>query len=169
MHRCVSLALLAITCAVTTATHAAVITVTQTNLTFNPSVVTAQPGDTIKWQWTNLSHTVTSGQNCVGNGLFNMALNNTHPVQTFVIPADMAPQTIDYFCTPHCGFGMTAQIIVEAPPPPSPDIDGDGCVGAADLALLLGAWGTSDPDADLDQDGTVGAADLGILLGAWNC
>jgi len=40
-------------------------------------------------------------------------------------------------------------------------------VNAADLAILLGAWG-SDGAADLDGDGAVGATDLGILLGAWS-
>ncbi|MFO0826747.1 MAG: right-handed parallel beta-helix repeat-containing protein [Phycisphaerales bacterium] len=47
------------------------------------------------------------------------------------------------------------------------DIDCDGDVDASDLALLLGAWGSSNPDADLDGNGTVGASDLGVLLGAW--
>ena len=47
------------------------------------------------------------------------------------------------------------------------DLDGDGGVGASDLAILLGAWGTLDPRADLNGDGTVNAADLAQLLGAW--
>jgi len=56
------------------------------------------------------------------------------------------------------------------------DIDGDGTVGAADLSLLLAAWGEIDPteeidprapDADLDGDGQVGAADLSLLLVGW--
>ncbi len=48
------------------------------------------------------------------------------------------------------------------------DLDGDGMVGAADLAALLAAWngGAGDP-ADLDGDGTVGAGDLAVLLAAW--
>ncbi|MDZ4754882.1 MAG: hypothetical protein SGJ11_10355 [Phycisphaerae bacterium] len=49
----------------------------------------------------------------------------------------------------------------------SEDLNGDGIVGASDLAILLGAWGTSGP-GDLNGDGTVGAADLTILLGAWS-
>ncbi|MFO0829213.1 MAG: right-handed parallel beta-helix repeat-containing protein [Phycisphaerales bacterium] len=54
-------------------------------------------------------------------------------------------------------------------PVPSPDIDHDGSVNAADVALLLGAWGScSACGADLDLDGTVGPADLAILLGAWS-
>lgn len=47
------------------------------------------------------------------------------------------------------------------------DLDGDGAVGPADLALLLGAWGTGSAGADLDGDGTVGPSDLAMLLGAW--
>ncbi len=46
------------------------------------------------------------------------------------------------------------------------DLDGDGAVGGADLAILLSAWGGPGP-ADLDGDGVVGGADLAILLGAW--
>lgn len=53
------------------------------------------------------------------------------------------------------------------------DLNGDGEVEAADLAILLGSWG--DPGcggelpcpADLNCDGAVEAADLAILLGSW--
>ncbi|MFM1822554.1 MAG: hypothetical protein RI967_820 [Planctomycetota bacterium] len=47
------------------------------------------------------------------------------------------------------------------------DLDGDGMVNAADLAILLGAWGPGAGPADLDGDGQVDASDLAILLGAW--
>ncbi len=46
------------------------------------------------------------------------------------------------------------------------DIDGDGSVGATDLAALLGAWGSTG-SADIDGDGSVGAQDLAALLAAW--
>lgn len=55
------------------------------------------------------------------------------------------------------------------------DLDWNGCVGASDLAILLGAWcpsppcDTAPPSADLDRDGLVGASDLSILLGQWSC
>jgi len=54
-------------------------------------------------------------------------------------------------------------------PRPSPDIDGDGTVGGADLGLLLSAWSPFPLEsvADLNADGTVGGADLGLLLTAW--
>ncbi len=60
-----------------------------------------------------------------------------------------------------------ALVYVAGGPPCTGDLDGDGVTGAADLAIVLGAWGTADPGADLDEDGTVGAGDLALLLGAW--
>lgn len=47
------------------------------------------------------------------------------------------------------------------------DLTGDGVVGSADLAQLLGAWGSSGSTADLTGDGVVNAADLAQLLGSW--
>jgi hypothetical protein len=47
------------------------------------------------------------------------------------------------------------------------DLDSDNDSDAADIARLLGNWGTSDPNADVDADGTVGPSDLAILLGSW--
>lgn len=46
------------------------------------------------------------------------------------------------------------------------DLTGDGVVNGADLAELLGQWGSSG-SADLDGQGTVEGADLALLLGAW--
>ena len=52
------------------------------------------------------------------------------------------------------------------------DINLDGIVDAADLAIVLGNWGPcpDPPDpciADLNGDGIVGPADLAIVLGNW--
>lgn len=72
---------------------------------------------------------------------------------------------------PIFGHGrVNARLAVEAalaPPCAAADLDCDGAVGASDVALLLGAWGSAGA-ADLDGDGTVGAGDLAALLGAWN-
>ncbi|MBL9120667.1 MAG: hypothetical protein JNL80_12220 [Phycisphaerae bacterium] len=43
----------------------------------------------------------------------------------------------------------------------------DGTVNGADLAGLLGAWGSHDPNFDFTADGVVDGADLSIMLGAW--
>ncbi len=49
------------------------------------------------------------------------------------------------------------------------DLNGDGVVRAADLAILLGNWGVCDDPcpADLNQDGLVSAQDLAQVLGEW--
>ena len=48
------------------------------------------------------------------------------------------------------------------------DFNGDGIVDAADLAQLLGSWGTCGGcEADFNGDGMVDAADLAQLLGGW--
>ena len=48
------------------------------------------------------------------------------------------------------------------------DLNGDGTVDGADLALLLNAWGSTKPNpADIDNDGIVSGSDLSILLNSW--
>ncbi|TVQ32420.1 MAG: hypothetical protein EA376_05995 [Phycisphaeraceae bacterium] len=52
------------------------------------------------------------------------------------------------------------------------DLNGDNCVGSADLSILLGSWGPcpAPPNAciaDLTGNGSVGSADLSTLLGNW--
>lgn len=59
------------------------------------------------------------------------------------------------------------QLTVTYTPSAVHDLNGDGRVNAADLALLLSAWGTAGP-GDFNNDGTVGATDLGIILAMWN-
>ncbi|MBL9119292.1 MAG: hypothetical protein JNL80_05175 [Phycisphaerae bacterium] len=61
--------------------------------------------------------------------------------------------------------GYSRHAIVELPC--SGDLNDDGVVDAADLAIMLGLWGTPDERADLATNQTVDAADLAILLGAW--
>ena len=46
------------------------------------------------------------------------------------------------------------------------DLTGNGTVDAADLAAMLGAWGSGGA-ADLNLNGVVDAADLAILLSSW--
>jgi hypothetical protein len=62
---------------------------------------------------------------------------------------------------------LRGQLELPAPTPVFGDLDGNGTVDAADLAILLGAWGPGSGPADLDGSGTVDAADLALLLGAW--
>ncbi|MBL9120043.1 MAG: hypothetical protein JNL80_09030, partial [Phycisphaerae bacterium] len=68
----------------------------------------------------------------------------------------------------------TVKLLVDVAPVQESDLNFDGVVGAADLSVLLGAWG-DDPcnnaiccPADLNGDGKVNAMDLAILLGDWS-
>ena len=47
------------------------------------------------------------------------------------------------------------------------DLDGNGEVGASDIASLLSQWGAFGGSADLNGDNEVGAQDIAIMLGAW--
>lgn len=47
------------------------------------------------------------------------------------------------------------------------DLNDDGIVNAADLAMLLAEWGISNGAADINGDGNVNAADLAIMLANW--
>jgi len=50
------------------------------------------------------------------------------------------------------------------------DLNRDGEVDGFDLAIVLGAWGSSDATANLTGDPLVDGADLAVILGAWgNC
>lgn len=48
------------------------------------------------------------------------------------------------------------------------DVNGDGSVDGADLAIVLSAWGSDLPTADVNQDGIVNGADLAVVLSAWS-
>ena len=57
-----------------------------------------------------------------------------------------------------------------SPTPCPADLNQDGFVDGADLAIMLGAWGpcsSSNCPADLNHSGTVDGADLALMLGAW--
>ncbi len=47
------------------------------------------------------------------------------------------------------------------------DLDRNGFVDGADLAILLSAWGQSGSAGDINRDGQIDGQDLAILLSAW--
>ncbi|MDZ4830861.1 MAG: hypothetical protein SGJ09_11770 [Phycisphaerae bacterium] len=69
------------------------------------------------------------------------------------------------FTTDEIRVGTTWQDVVPESPACVADLDFDGSVGPADLALLLGQW--SLVGGDLDGDKTTGSSDIAILLGSW--
>ena len=64
--------------------------------------------------------------------------------------------------TSQSDYTMVAQSLVATV---AGDLDGDGDVDGADLAVLLGGWGGA--GGDIDGDGTTDAIDLALLLGNW--
>jgi hypothetical protein len=85
---------------------------------------------------------------------------------TVQIPAD-AP----YWLVASAPRYVTQAVLLSADTTPAPlilpggDLDGDGCVGATDLALLTAQFDTRIAASDIDGDGVVEAADLAILSG----
>jgi len=125
-------ALLMITAAVTTA-RANTIIVTQSNFGFTPANITIQVGDTVRWNWTNFSHTVTEGTDGLinGNELFTFPLDALNPTQQFTFDAafvaahPMPGGVYNYFCLIHFFSGMKGTITV-MPDPGTPMCFGDG-------------------------------------------
>ncbi len=150
----------------TTQLSAAVIVVTQVGVSFSPSTVSAAVGDTIRWNWGGQGHTVTSGSNCEGDGMFDGDLTSGSPSFEWIVPASVAGSAVDYFCAPHCFFFMTGTINVAAAGPAG-DINGDRIVNGGDLTVLLSAWGTTSGPADINHDGIVSGPDLAIVLSSW--
>ncbi|MSR40956.1 MAG: hypothetical protein EXS10_03530 [Phycisphaerales bacterium] len=78
------------------------------------------------------------------------------------LPAGVTAMTITI--TPVMGaFSMSGHYVGVNPN----DLNGDGWVDAADLAILLSQWGGAG-SADFDANGVVGANDLASLLNAWS-
>lgn len=78
------------------------------------------------------------------------------------------PANDDYTSSPVPPMFSTAG--GSSPTPCPADLNHDGVVNGADMALLLGAWGpcsSSNCPADINQSGVVDGADLSLLLGAW--
>jgi hypothetical protein len=70
--------------------------------------------------------------------------------------------TTEYTITSGSGIDWTVAIGGGDPA----DLDGNGTVNAADLAILLGGWGSG--AGDIDGDGVTNATDLALLLSAWS-
>jgi hypothetical protein len=94
---------------------------------------------------------------------------------------NLGPLFVETEPTAWDGFGQSASFVLPAytalvfsrtehnPPDPfdPADINRDGLVNGADLALVLVAWGTDGPDGDINKDGLVNGADLALILVAW--
>lgn len=96
----------------------------------------------------------------------NAAAAGSLPLDTLDVDADgdvAEPLPVDLRGNPRL-YGPAADLGAFEFVQPA-DLDGNGAVDGADLAILLGGWGTG--SADLTGDGTTDGADLAVLLGAW--
>ena len=91
-------------------------------------------------------------QQLIGSHWYRQIITGTATNQGIVNQIGTSFRWIDRFTLPEACTG---------------DLNGDLSVDAADLAELLGAWGTAAKGADLDGNGQVDAADLAVLLGVW--
>ena len=143
--------------------------VQQEGIRFAPETIEAAPGDVVRWTWSAGGHTVSSGEiaTCtVDNTFFNLILDQQHAEVLWVVSEDM-PDTLEYFCLPHCSFLHIGKIVKISSNPCPADLNGDNMVDGADLTLLLSAWGQKGSSADLNGDTTVDGADLTVLLSNW--
>ena len=145
-------------------------TVSSNGFAFEPADISVAAGDVVVWIHDGGSHTVTSGADCIADGRFDDLLDNLHQMPIYVVPADEPTGVIDYFCTPHCGMGMTGTIAVEGSGAACPeDLDGSGVVDVDDLLAMLGAYGQACDGcpADVNGDGGVTVDDLLQLLSVY--
>lgn len=98
--------LLIIALATATVAQATIHTITQQGTTFSPSTLQVTVGDTVRWIWTEGSHTTTSKVIPATALAWNSPLTNS--VTKFDYKVTVAG-TYNYVCTPHESMGMTGQ------------------------------------------------------------
>jgi plastocyanin len=81
-----------------------------TTLRFVPATTRVETLDYVRWTWTSGLHTTTSGPACAADGLWSSSLDST--TTQFTRQFLEAPGTRPYFCSPHCGLGMTGSVVV---------------------------------------------------------
>ncbi|MDG2423532.1 MAG: plastocyanin/azurin family copper-binding protein [Phycisphaerales bacterium] len=149
--------------------------VSTNGFTFDPPSITVSPGDLVIFEHGGGFHSVTFGEDCVSDGTLDEELSSSNGAVLWRVPEDMAGVTQNYFCNPHCGFGMVGSIeIIDDNDCPS-DVDGDNDIDVDDLLSLLGEFGTDcsaeDCTCDVDGNGFVDVNDLLEMLGVYgtNC
>ena len=98
----------------TSSAYSATVNVSVLGLTFSPSTVDINEGDTVQWNWIIGIHTITSGASPTApdvGSLFDVP-NDSNNI-TFSHTYNAAG-TYPYFCSPHFSFNMTGTINVVA-------------------------------------------------------
>lgn len=134
-----------------------------------PGHHSGEPYSTSPWEvvhadgeirWSTEPHAANPNANALRWGtLFNFRFDAASPPVAAI-------GSLTYF-TPGTPSGASIGLVGPESVAVFGDLDGNGIVDGADLAILLSAWGDAGGPADLDGDGVVGGSDLGLLLGAW--
>jgi hypothetical protein len=138
------------------------------NIQANPLFIDPDGPDDDPSTWQDNDLHLSAGSPCI-----DAADNGAVPADATDL--DGLPRFIDDPLTPDTGAGdcpmvdMGAYEFQDGTTTCCPaDFDGDGTVGPADLAELLGSWGPCEGcPVDLDGNGQVGPFDLALLLGNW--
>ena len=96
------------------------VTVGADGLSFFPTSVTIDVGDTVEWTWSASGHSSTSGTPGNPSGFWDSGIRNQGATFSHTFPA---AGSFPYFCTPHAFMGMVGSVTVSAPSPtptPSP-------------------------------------------------
>jgi plastocyanin len=95
---------------------------------FSPDTLSISVGDTVRWTWASLGHSVTSGGSCAPDSQFcspddmNCPAGVLSPTGTVYQHTFSQAGSYTYFCFAHCVRGMVGSINVTAPTPtPTPD------------------------------------------------
>jgi plastocyanin len=131
-------------------------------MTFVPDVVNVAPGDVIRWEYvTGYPHDVTTGMKCKDDGYLFLDIPSGGSVE-WTVPED-APSEIPYFCSLHCGNGMTGMIYVDTPRMGIGIVESSNCEFSfeEDGATATMAFASYDPDTLEGRDAHFG---LGVEI-----
>ena len=78
---------------------------------FSPTTLTVPAGTTVTWSWVTAGHTVDSGTSCTSDGGYSSG--GAQSAGFTMTHQFMTAGTYHYYCTTHCGTGMTGTIIVQ--------------------------------------------------------
>jgi hypothetical protein len=85
-----------------------------------------------------------------------------------VLGNEVTLQSVKRFESRQASVNNPQLIVSFNPPAANPaDLNNDGVVNGIDLAILLGAWNSSNPIADINRNGIVDGTDLTTLLASW--
>ena len=128
---------------------------------FSPTISASKAVGPIGWYvWGSTTQMVADVQSWINNPTINFGWG--------IIGNEVTLQSVKRFDSRESTVNNPQLIVTYNPPATNPaDINNDGHIDGIDLAIMLGAWSTSNAQADINDDGLVNGADLTQLLSAW--